>query len=387
MPKVVDISPAIMDANPYPVYRWLRQDAPVAVAPALYGYCLITRWKDVEAVLKDDERFSAQAEQPPDAPVNLRGSILFLDGEEHARLRSFMQPACQPRPVKDFAESIVAATADELIDGFEASRRADLVDRFFEPLATTAVAKLLGLEHPSTAEFRRLFRPIAHYFKGDVLPRETHTASEQIDQHVLANLRRLVREPNASVLSTMLRPRDGGRPLSETEILTNVKVFAAAGVHELRDLMAHTLLGLLSRPEQLDELSFDLSRAKAAIEEGARWASPVGMVPRVTASDVELAGVHIPAGTHLAVGIASANRDERRWSDPGRFDLHRDEGAHLAYASGVHFCLGAWLARAAGALALQRLVERLPDLRLDQNESLSVTGWRFRVVNDLHATW
>jgi hypothetical protein len=126
---------------------------------------------------------------------------------------------------------------------------------------------------------------------------------------------------------------------------------------------------------------------KSAVEEGARWSSPVGMVPRTTTSSVELAGVRIPRGAYVAVSIASANRDEARWTDPAAFDLHRDEGMHIGYASGAHFCLGAWVARAAGSVALRCLLERLPRIRLDQDDRLIVTGWRFRDVRRLPAEW
>jgi cytochrome P450 len=158
-------------------------------------------------------------------------------------------------------------------------------------------------------------------------------------------------------------------------------------VHELSDLVAHALIGLLSRPEQLAEVLEDPALARPAVEEAARWSSPVGMAPRLAVEATEIAGVRIPAGAIVAAVVASANRDERRWTEPARFDLHRDEGMHLAYATGAHFCLGAWVARAASALALQRLVTRLPKVRLEDGDNLGVTGWRFRDVRRLHVAW
>ena len=194
-------------------------------------------------------------------------------------------------------------------------------------------------------------------------------------------------QPSDSVLAAALSRRGSAGELTESELLVNVKMFAAGGVHEFRDLLAHTVIGLLSRPEQLAEVRAEPALARRAIDEAARWASPVGMVSRIAAADIEIGGKLVPAGTLVSPLLASANRDEARWSDPSRFDLHRDEGMHLAFASGVHFCLGAWTARSAGAVALRQLAERLPRLRLADRRPLEVSGWRFRIVHRLPATW
>jgi cytochrome P450 len=379
-----------MEANPYPFYRWLRQNAPVAYTADLNGRYLVACWADVDSVLKDDERFSARLQEPPDPPPNLSGSLLFVDGVEHTRIRAAMQPACQPRRASTFAETVVGTAADELIDGFEATGQTELVETFFRPVSTIAMRELLGLEGVTVDDLRAWLDPIIPaYLSGVVLP-EAHAMVAQLDAALLESVRRLSTPPFArdpSLLATMIRPRNDTPELSEREILTNAKILAAGGVHELRDLMAHAVLGLFSRPEQLAELQDDPSLVKPALEEAARWACPVGMVSRIAASETELAGVPIPVGAMVSPLLASANRDDARWTDAARFDLHRDEGMHLAFASGVHFCIGAWLARSAGTVALQRLVDRLPRLRLDRTEPLLVEGWRFRIVRRVPAIW
>jgi len=373
-------------ANPYPVYRWLRENEPVAHAPALDGYCLVTRWDDVMTVLKDDETYSSQADESR-MPETLTGSLLFSDGEPHARFRSAMQAPCQPRPATEFADSVVLADADGLLDVLEAARVAELVASYFEPLATQAVAKLLGFGDVPISDLRRWFDATARHFTWKPLPPEADATNQEIDDAILERLRTPTAGSDPSLLATMHHWQDASGGLTEQHLLANAKIFAAAGWHELRDLGAHALLGLLNRPEQLAELRADPSLAKAAIEEAARWASPVGMVPRLTTSPTKLGGVRVGANVRLAAVVASANRDEKRWNDGSTFDLHRDEGMHLAYASGIHFCLGAWLARAAGAVALSRVVERLPELRLPPGEKPVVTGWRFREVVRLPAAW
>jgi cytochrome P450 len=376
------VAPESLHVNPYSWYRWLRENAPVARVPALEDRWLVTRWHETEQVLKNDDLFRTPDDHPPEELRTMGASILFLDGAVHSRIRAAMQPVGQPRRASAFAGTAVVSSADDLLDTLEPLGQADLIDRFFEPLAAVSIRRLVGLDEIPVDELRRWLDPLASYFRGEQVDAHTREANARLDDAFGARLRTVGPDREPALLDLM---REAG--LTDDEILRSAKVFAVAGMHELRDLMAHTLLGLLRQPEQLAELRADPSLARAAVEEGARWASPVGMVSRVPESDVELNGVHVPAGTMVSTIIASANRDEARWREPDRFDLHRDEGMHLGFASGVHFCLGAWIARAGGAVALQRLLERLPGLRLRAGGGLEVSGWRFRVVHRLPATW
>ena len=382
--RPVEIPLDELDANPFPIWRQLRKDHPVAYVPAIYHFWFVTRWDDVAAVLKDDDTFSARVASGTLADI--AGSILFSDGSEHARMRAAMQAPCQPQAVQAFVRGFVPEVADELIDSFAANGSAELMDAYFEPLAAETLKAVAGLDM-ATADLRMWVDYVGDSFQTRLASDETHELDLAMDRVINGQLGPPPSAPDSSLFRNMAEWRDDGGDLTEQQIRGSLKVFLAAGLHELRDLMAHALLGLLSRPEQLLELQADLSLARPAIEEAARWASPVGMVPRVTTGPVELAGVRIPAGGYVAAIVASANRDEGRFTEPSRFDLHRDEGMHIAFASGVHFCLGAWLSREAGATALARLVERLPGLRLTPGEPVEVKGWRFREVNRLHATW
>jgi cytochrome P450 len=382
--RTVEIPVDELNANPFPIWRQLRKDNPVAYAPAIHHYWFVTRWDDVATVLKDDDTFSARI--ATGMLADLANSILFSDGSEHSRMRAAMQAPCQPQAVQAFVRGLVPGVADELIDSFAANGSAELMGAYFEPLAAETLKALSGLDMP-TADLRVWVDHVGDFFsvRGD--SNETRRVDEGMSRVINGQLGPPPRAADSTLLRNMTEWRDADGALPEQQLRGSLKVFLAAGLHELRDLMAHALLGLLSRPEQLLELEADLSLARPAIEEAARWASPVGMVPRATTGPVELAGVRIPAGAYVAAIVASANRDERRFTEPSRFDLHRDEGMHIAFASGVHFCLGAWLSRDAGATALARLVERLPGLRLTPGEPIEVRGWRFREVNRLHATW
>jgi cytochrome P450 len=389
---VTDVSEADLYVNPYPIYRRLRAQQPVAYAPGLRhfalvpdAYWLVTRWDDVTTVLKDDDTF--RSPEPPDGlPPTIGASLLYADAEQHSRYRAALQPACQPRRARAFADESVARLLDGLLDELEPRGQAELIDELFEPLAARTVAAIVGLDDVPTPDLRRWLDYLGLYFTGDSVASQAERINEEIDRELLARLGRVHGGADGSLLATVEKDRPA-TGLTDEEVLSNVKMFAAAGMHELADLLAHALIGLLSRPDQLTELREDPSLVKPAMEEAARWGAPVGMVPRLTAAETEIAGTRIPRHSLVAAVIASANRDERRWTDGSTFDLHRDEGMHLAFASGVHFCLGAWLVRAAGAVVLSRLVERLPAVRLTPGDQLLVTGWRFRDVRRLPATW
>jgi cytochrome P450 len=147
------------------------------------------------------------------------------------------------------------------------------------------------------------------------------------------------------------------------------------------------VIALGSRPEQLEEVRADRSLIKPAVEETLRWAGPVGTATRQTTGTTELAGTELPEGAVLGAVLSSANRDPRRFTDPDRFDVHRKEGAHLAFALGNHFCLGAWFGRHLARVSLEILLDRLPNLRLDPDRPPALNGWEFRAPDSTWVRW
>ena len=388
-PGFVDVGFADLYTDPYPVYRWLRRDNPVAYAPKAGGYCLVTRWDDVEAVLSDDATFGPLGAESV-MPATLATSLLGLDGAEHDRVRKVMQPSFQPRRAKALAESQVRMVADDLIDGFVGDGQAELIEGFCAPVAVELIARMLGFDDLPAELLNRWYDHLACLFMVEApLParQKAEQTNDEIDQLLLPRLRRLARRPDSSLPATMLCGHSDLAGLSEREALANTKVILFAGMQELRDLLGHTLFALLTHPDQLAHVQADPSLLKAAVDEAARWGSPVGMIPRRSKRATKLSGFSIPAGTSLAVAIGSANHDDNRWTQPERFDLHRREGMHLAFATGIHFCLGAWLARTATQSAIQRILQRIPDLQLALGQTPHVAGWTFRAVRHLHTTW
>jgi cytochrome P450 len=175
--------------------------------------------------------------------------------------------------------------------------------------------------------------------------------------------------------------------MSRDEIVANTKLMLSGGLQEPRDLIALVVLALGWHPEQLEEVRADRRTMKAAVEETLRWAGPVGTSTRQTTRATELAGVALDQEALIGAVLSSANRDPRRFSDPDRFDIHRKEGAHLAFAVGNHFCLGAWFGRHLARVSLEILLDRMPSLRLDPDRPATLGGWEFRAPDSTWVRW
>jgi cytochrome P450 len=170
-------------------------------------------------------------------------------------------------------------------------------------------------------------------------------------------------------------------------VQSNLKVMLVGGLQAATDLIALSLWAILSHPDQLEQVRNDPKLVDPAIEEAARWHSPVGTSTRQATRETELAGVTLERGALVAAVLASANRDERNWTEPDRYDIHRREGGHLAFATGPHLCIGARLARYETRTAWRVLLDRLPSLRLDPARPIEISGWEFRSPHHLHVQW
>jgi cytochrome P450 len=175
--------------------------------------------------------------------------------------------------------------------------------------------------------------------------------------------------------------------MSREEILANTKLILSGGLQEPRDLIALCVLALGSRPGQIDAVRGDRRLIRGAVEETLRWAAPVGTSTRQCTEATTLAGVDLDAGALIGAVLSSANRDPRRFADPDRFDIRRAEGAHLAFAIGTHFCLGAWFGRHLARVSLDVLLDRLPSLRLDPDRPATISGWEFRAPDSTWVVW
>jgi cytochrome P450 len=373
------VTEAALEDDPYPIYARLREEEPVSWVPAVHLW-LVTRFADVEHVDKTPDVFTGETE-PSTLNRTFGRNLLGSEGPYHDRIRSIIYPAFRAKAIGHYPDEVIAPLARELVEAFLERGRADLVSEFAAPLSVRVLKRVLGL----TVEDERLVRWFgelalgAANFSGDPQRQAIADAtSREVEEHVAPILDRLQDEPDDTVLSNMLHSEVDGDRLTRQEILSNLKVMIVGGLQAASDLIALVLLTLLQHPDQLAEVMADPELIDPAIEEAARWHSPVGTSTRQTTRETELSGVRLPKGALIAAVLASANRDPRNYTDPDRFDIHRKEGGHLAFATGPHLCIGARLGRYEARTGLRVLFERVSDLRLDPEQEVRVTGWEFR---------
>jgi len=384
-----EIGVAQLEADPYPIYEQLRAEAPVCHVDSV-GLWLVTRWDDVQHVDKSPDLFTGETE-PSTLNRTFGKNLLGSEGAYHARIRSIIYPWFRVGAIGAYPDTVIAPIANELVDSFVGRGGAELVSEFAEPLSARVLKQALGLEFVEEETLRRWFVELATgaaNFEGDPEKQKiADAASAEVNETVAPVIERLEREPDDTLLSSMVNTEVEGAKLTLEEVQSNLKVMIVGGLQAATDLIALSLWAILSHPEQLDEVRRDSALVDPAIEEAARWHSPVGTSTRQTTRETELGGVTLEEGALVAAVLASANRDERNWTDPDRYDIHRREGGHLAFATGPHLCIGARLARYETRTAWRVLLDRLPSLRLDPERPIEITGWEFRSPHHLHVQW
>ena len=378
-----------LEADPYPIYKRLRAEAPVCWVESV-GLWLVTRWDDVEYVDVTPGVFTGETE-PSTLNRTFGKNMLGSEGAYHDRIRTIIEPAFRPGSVRPYATGVIEPIAVDLIDRFADRGEAELMHEFAEPLSVRTLQQVLGLDDVAVETLMRWFEQLgigASNFEFDPEKQAVaDAASAEVDEAVRTILERLRDRPDDSILSRMLHAEVDGESLTEEEICANLKVMIVGGMQEPGDLVGIAMWALLSHPDQTVEVRGDANLVKPAVEEALRWQSPVGTSTRQTTRPTMLAGVDLEQGALIAAVVASANRDESHWPDPDRFDIHRRDGANLAFAIGSHHCVGAWLARYESRAAVRILLERLPGLRVDAERPIELHGWEFRRPTHCHVRW
>jgi cytochrome P450 len=378
-----------LERDPFPIYRRLRADAPVCHVPAV-GLTLVTRWDDVQHVATHPELFTADVASSP-LTRTLGQNMLTLDGEAQKRIRATIDPSQRPRVVEGYAPGIIRPIAQRHLAAFEGRGSGELMAEYCEPVSVLSLGTVMGLGEIDAGTLRRWFGNLAlggANFEADpAKQRVADETSREIDEVVAPILDRLEQEPDGSVVSSMLHeePATGGR-LSRDEVMSNLKLILLGGMQEPGDAMGIVLWALLAHPDALADVREDPAMLRGAVEEALRWHSPVGTQTRQVTQRTELGVVTLEPGTAIAAVLASANRDERHWDEPDRFDIHR-RGAHAAFGLGAHHCAGAALARHEVRLPIELLLDGLPGLRLDPDRPVEMAGWEFRAPTALHVRW
>jgi cytochrome P450 len=369
-----------LSRDPYPVYRRLRDEGACVWLDAANRY-VVPRWEDAVAL---DDRPEITAREEPSLMTRAMGkTMLRTDGDEHVRLRA---PAQAPLRFRGFAArwgDMLEREAHALLEPLRDRGHMDVLREFAGPFAARTLKLLLGLHSARDPDLefasQAFIDGIGNYADDADTWERCERANRLVDEAITADWDRA---EDGTVLRALI---DAGT-LSDDEVRANVKLFISGGLNEPRDVIATTLHALLADHEQEALAREDPENLAKATEESLRWTSPIGMFPRVVHADTEIGGVELEAGTRIGVLIASANRDERHWEDPDRFDLRRATVRHLAFSRGPHVCPGAYVARQQVARAALPALLALPGIRLAADE-VRYQGWVFRGPAHLDVTW
>ncbi|HEX5615356.1 MAG TPA: cytochrome P450 [Acidimicrobiia bacterium] len=338
----------------------------------------------VQQVLKDGETFSSSAYADVIGAV-MGHTILEMDEPEHHTYRGLVQQAFSRKSMEQWERDLVVGVVDEHIDAFFDRGRADLVRECTFPFPVVVIARLLGLPRADLPWFHR--KAVELISVGFDMDRGMQ-ASQAIHDYLLPFIEARRDAPSDDVLSVLANAELDGTRLTNDEIIAFCRLLLPAGAETTYRSSSNLLHGLLSNPDQLDALRADRALLPQAIEEGLRWEPPLLTIMRTATRDVEIEGVTITRGATVVINIGSANHDEKVWERPEEFDIFRPPRQHLAFAWGPHMCLGLHLARMETRVVINRLLDRLPNLRFDPDvEVPPITGMTFRAPSALPVTW
>jgi cytochrome P450 len=367
--------------DPYPMYRVLREQAPVYYDEPRRRW-LLTRYDDINAVLRDDIRFSAEQDL-------VASSMLVSDPPAHTRLRSLVSKAFTPRAVHALAPRI-AHLVDELLDRAHRAGGMDAISAFAYPLPLTVIAELLGVDTDRQDFFREASQKVTVALGPVEDPAVAARAREGRDQLVVYFddlIARRRREPREDLVTALIRAEDAGDSLDHRELIAMLLLLLVGGHETTVNLIANGLLALLRNPGQLTLWAADDSVSATAIEELLRYDSPIQYTGRIVRQDVEMSGVRILAGERVRLVLAAGNRDPAVFADPDTLDLRRSPCPHLSFGTGIHSCLGAPLARLEARIALSALIRRHPRMSLAHTDLGYRPATVFRALESLHITF
>ncbi|MEU7648840.1 cytochrome P450 family protein [Streptomyces huasconensis] len=367
--------------DPYPAYAWLRENSPVhrTTLPSGVEAWLVTRYADARHALADhrlsknpahhDEPAHAKGKTgiPGERKAELMTHLLNIDPPDHTRLRRLVSKAFTPRRVAEFAPRVQELT-DGLIDAFAARGEADLIHEFAFPLPIYAICDLLGVPREDQDDFRDWAGMMIRHGGG---PRGGVARSVKKMRGYLAELIHRKRlDPGDDLISGLIRASDHGEHLTENEAAAMAFILLFAGFETTVNLIGNGMYALLTHPEQRARLQRALAEGdtgllETGVEELLRFDGPVELATwRFATEALTLGGQDIAVGDPVLVVLAAADRDPERFDRPDTLDLSRRDNQHLGYGHGIHYCLGAPLARLEGQTALATLLRRLPDLQL-----------------------
>jgi cytochrome P450 len=365
----VDFFAPEVRADPWPFYARLREADPVHRRPD--GDWILTRYADCQGVLADPRCSSnpAHESRPSEgSPARQAGSnlLLFLDPPDHTRLRRLVSKAFTPRRVEELRPRI-AELVDALLDEVDGEPTFNLLEALAFPLPVIVICELMGVPAEDRDSLKEWSTAASRLLDPDV-------EGETLELGLLAGMglagyfdalfeeRR--RQPQDDLVSGLVAAEEEGDRLSADELRSITVLLFIAGHETTMNLIGNGTYALLQHPDQLALVRDDLEMARSAIEELLRYDGPVHVTARVPTEDIDVGGTPIAAGERMVVALGAANRDPAQYPDPDRLDVTREDNRHLTFSHGIHFCLGASLARVEGQVAIPRLLQRFPDLAL-----------------------
>ena len=364
--------------NPYPVFERLRHEDPVVPIRTLAGHIthLLTRYDDVFTALQDDSVFSNKSNARGISLVMGR-TIVEMDGDEHLHHRKLIRPNFAPRVVRaEEFKSVVTRVGDELVDAFAGRGRADLVAEFTYTFPIRVLSDLLGLPIEDYETFHRWAIDLTQIGRD---PERGLRGAQNLADYlgpVLAQRRRL---PEDDLITSLAQAEIEGHQLTDEEIISFLRLLIVAGAETTFHLIGTMMYALLGQPETLERVRDDRALLERVMAEALRWDSPIQLTTRETTASVVISGVELPAGSDILTAIGSANRDQTRHTKPDEFDIDRNGPDHIAFGFGRHFCIGARLAHTEAIVAMNLLLDRLPDVRFDPDaEQSGIVGLAFR---------
>jgi len=369
--------------DPSPFYRALRDEAPVHVTPT--GGLFLSRYDDCREALRDNRLgkssrgnamttlADSEAQEVRRAQVEAaRGegramSMLFLNPPHHTRQRSLVARAFTPRRVEALRDSI-RTLSNTMVDDFVQQGGGDFLDAVAFPLPVAVIGTMVGVPAADWGQFRDLITTSAGGLEPTATADELR-ASAAAGEAVRIYFDELLLErrarPQDDLLSDLLQVEDDGDRLSDAEIVAVSILLFAAGFETTTNLLGNGLGALLRHPEQMQKLWNDPSLVPTAVDEVLRWDSPVQLDARTALEAAEVAGQPVAEGTSVVTLLGAANRDPAHFDDPDTFDITRDQGPPMSFASGIHYCLGANLSRAEGQEVVSSLIEKCGSIELD----------------------
>ena len=367
-----------LDRDPFPIYRRLRAQAPVCRVKAT-GRTFLTKAADTKYAKDNPQIFSSDDPNTPMKRAFWAHTLMRKDGEAHLRERMAMAPAYAAKVIRDEWVPRYRQIAEDYVGRLSRGEVVDFFNLVSGAYAARGLAVLLGIEEASDEDMmewsQALIEGAGNFGWRDVPFERADRANEAIHALLDGLQDRHRADPNNSAFSVMLNAED---PIPEKQIYANIKIAIGGGINEPRDAINTTLFGLLTNPDQLEEVKRNGDWDKA-FEEGIRWVAPISVSSRLVTEDTEIRGCLIPKGDTVMTIQASANRDEEVVDNGEVFDVYRAKALHQSFGNGPHFCQGMHVARRAVAqIFLPVLFDRFPNLSLPDPDAVIWKGFGFR---------